>query len=502
MPEYLLGLDNGSTVIKAAIFDHAGREVAISRITIEMISPEVGHYQRNLDDVKQKNLTVIKEVIQKAKINAFDIKGVAITGHGNGLYLVDENGEPTFDGISSADSRADNIVKKWYADGTAAKVLPLTLQSLWPGQPPAIITWFKQNKPEVLQKTRWMMLAKDYIRYLLTGVIVTERTDISGVSLYNVVDDCYDDKILQILGISEYKNIFPEVKDSSEICGRVTKEVASATGLKSGTPVMGGLFDIHAAALACGVVEETETPRLNIVAGTWSINQYVTTKPQINNKLFMTSLCAKRGNWLITEGSATSASNLEWFVARFLQNEKRQAEQKNQSVYDICNKAIAETSADEADIIFLPFLFGSNVDAEISGTFLNLRMRHKRKHIIRAIYEGIVFSHRYHIEKLLTEMPANMEVVLAGGGANSNEWAQMFADILQVPVETTKVSELGALGASMVAGVGIGMFANLNDAAQKMVHVKRRFVPNISLSKEYNRKYMIYLKFIKQLSLE
>ena len=501
MSEYLLGLDNGSTVIKAAIFDLTGREIAISRTNVEMLSPETGHYQRNLAKVKEGNFTVIKEVIAKAEITGSDIKGIAITGHGNGLYLLDDKGNATFDGISSADSRAADIVNKWYADGTAEKILPLTLQSLWPGQPPAIISWFKQNKPEVLAKTRWMLLAKDYVRYLLTGIIAVERSDISGVSLYNVINDCYDERILEILDLSEYRNIFPEVKDSSEICGNITEEVAKETGLEIGTPVMGGLFDIHAAAVACGIVEETKVPKLNIIAGTWSINQYVTTKPQINRELFMTSLCAQRGNWLITEGSATSASNLEWFVTTFLQEEKKQAKRENRSIYDLCNKAIADTSPDETDIIFLPFLFGSNVKTEISGTFSNLRMRHKRKHVIRAIYEGIVFSHRYHIEKLFNSLPDNMEVVLAGGGANSREWSQMFADVLQMPVETTEVSELGALGAAMVAGVGVGTFTDLNEAAQKMVHVKKRFVPKVSVKNEYERKYQLYLNFIRQLSL-
>ncbi len=500
MSGYLLGLDNGSTVIKAGIFDLDGSEIAVARANVDVLSPHVGHYQRNLDDLRESNIQVIKDVITKAGISGSDILGVAITGHGNGAYLVDSNGRPTIDGISSADSRANDIVQEWYNNGTAKKILPYTLQSLWAGQPPAIITWLKKNEPDVLKETRWFMSAKDYIRYLLTGEIYIERTDISGMSLYNVVEDRYDDRIFSMLGLSEYKHIFPEVKDSCDICGRIVPDIAAATGLVEGTPVAGGIFDIQAAILATGIVEATEKPKLNIIVGTWSINQYLTETPKEDEHLFMTSLCAKKGNWLTTEGSATSASNLEWFVSTFLQLEKEVLKQEGNSVYEICNSAISNTSAEDTDIIFLPFLYGSNTDSSINGTFLNLRMRHKRDHVIRAVYEGIVFSHKYHIDKLFEEYPDGLEVVLAGGGANSRQWVQMFADILQVPVETTEGCELGALGAAMVAGVSVGAFDDIADAADRMVHVKERFEPNIGLKDVYAQKYLKYLNYIEKLS--
>ena len=232
---------------------------------------------------------------------------------------------------------------------------------------------------------------RDYIRYILTSEIYIERTDISGTCLYNVVEDRYDDRIFAILGLSEYKHIFPEVKDSCEISGRITSDIAVATGLVEGTPVAGGIIDIQAATLATGIVEATEKLKLNIIVGTWSINQYMTKTPKEDENLFMTTLCPKNGNWLITEGSATSASNLEWFVATFLQLEKKVLKQEGTSVYEICNSAIANTSPEDTDIVFLPFLYGSNTASTINGTLLNLRMSNERDHVIRAIYEGYCF---------------------------------------------------------------------------------------------------------------
>ena len=500
MSEYLLGLDNGSTVIKAAIFDLAGNEIAVARVNVEMLSPEPGHYQRNLDDVKVGNLEVIKDVILNAGIDGSEILGVAIAGHGNGAYLIDSNGNPTFDGVSSADSRAVEIVKKWYEDGTAKAILPYTLQRLWAGQPPAIIAWLRENKPEVLEKTKWVLLAKDYIRFLLTGEIYLERTDVSGTSIYSVLEDCYNEQIFNVLGLSKYRKLFPEVKDSCESCGKITAEIANLTGLKEGTPVAGGLFDIHSAAIATGIVEATAKPKLSVIVGTWSINQYVTKSHTVGDNFFMTSLFAKPDHWLVTEASATSASNLEWFVKTFLELEKVISNYKGKSVYDICNSEVKSTSPYDTDIVFLPFLFGSNINDEMNGTFLNLRMRHKRAHVIRAIYEGIIFSHKYHIDKLFDQYPEGLEIVLAGGGANSREWVQMFADIIQVPIETTNGHELGALGAAMVAGVNVKVFKDLNQAAEKMVHVKERFKPNFEFCEIYKQKYRRYLGYIEKLS--
>ena len=500
MSGYLLGLDNGSTVIKAAVFDLEGNEIAVVRESAEMLSPYKGHYQRDLEDVKIGNFNVIKAALKKSGVKGDEILGVAITGHGNGAYFIDSMGNPAFDGISSADSRAADIVNKWYADGTASEVLKYTLQSLWAGQTPAIIAWFKENLPEVLEKAQWVMMAKDYVRYLLTGEVFVEYTDVSGTSLYNVREGCYDERILSALGIAEYRRLLPEVKSPCEVCGRITHEVAAQTGLTEGTPVAGGLFDIQAATLATGIVEVTEKPKLNIVVGTWSINQYLTKNPTEDKDLFMTSIYAHPGSWLIMEGSATSASNLEWYVNTFLQLEKVIAKYEGRSVYDICNKEVAEITPEESDIVFLPFLYGSNVKADINGCFLNLRMRHKRGHVVRALYEGIVFSHKYHIDKLFKTYPEGLEVVLAGGGANSPVWVQMFADVLQLPIETTIVDELGALGAAMCAGVSVGAFSDLKESAQRMVKVKDRYEPNPDFAEIYMEKYERYLSYIDKLS--
>ena len=166
---YLMGIDNGGTVTKAALYDTAGTEIAVSSVKTEMLFPHPGHTEKNSNDLWAANARVIAEVMRKAQVAPAEIAGLAVTGHGNGLYLVGPDGKPAHDGINSADSRASDYVARWYQDGTYEKVLPRTCQSIWAAQPAALLAWFKDHEPEVLERTRWIFMCKDYIRYRLTG---------------------------------------------------------------------------------------------------------------------------------------------------------------------------------------------------------------------------------------------------------------------------------------------------------------------------------------------
>jgi L-xylulokinase len=185
-PAYLLGIDNGGTVTKAALYDTTGTEIAVASVKTQMLFPCPGHTEKDMGELWAANAHVISEVMARGRVEARQIAGVAVTGHGNGMYLVDAQGEPVRNGINSADSRATAIVEKWYADGTCARVLPRTCQSIWPAQPAALLAWFRDNDPDALARTRWILMCKDYIRYRLTGEAWAELTDFSGTSLVNV----------------------------------------------------------------------------------------------------------------------------------------------------------------------------------------------------------------------------------------------------------------------------------------------------------------------------
>jgi L-xylulokinase len=279
----------------------------------------------------------------------------------------------------------------------------------------------------------------------------------------------------------------------------VTKEAAKKTGLKEGTPVAGGLFDIDACAIATGITSEE---KLCIVAGSWCNNQYISKKPVVSKSLFMTSIYCMPGHWLMLEGSATSASNLEWFVTEFFAEERKQAEKQGKSVYDLCNELVASTSPEDTQVVFIPFLYGTNAEADTraKACFVGITGWHTRAYMVRAVYEGIVFSHKSHIEKLLPfrEMPKAARI--AGGAAHSPVWLQIFANVLQIPIEVTTRTELGTLGAAICAGVATKQFESFEQAAEKMVEVSQTYTPDPAKKELYEKKYATYRKTIETLN--
>ena len=177
MSRYFMGIDNGGTVCKVALYDNKGNELALASRKVEMVYPEPGHTEKIMSEFWGANLEAIAEVVEKSGIDPSDIAGIAPTGHGNGMFLVDADGNSVGNGIISTDSRADAWVKKWYADGTFEKINKKTLQSIWAAQPVSLLNWFRENRPEDLEKSRWVLMCKDYIRFMLTGEAFAEITD-------------------------------------------------------------------------------------------------------------------------------------------------------------------------------------------------------------------------------------------------------------------------------------------------------------------------------------
>ena len=496
MPKYLLGIDNGCTLSKAALYDLKGRCISVSSYKTKLIIPQYGFIERDMVELWNANVNVIKNIISESCIDPKEIVGISITGHGNGVYLVGENGEPVYNGIISTDSRAKDYIKKWYQDGTFEKVFPKTIQSIWAGQPVAILAWFKEHNPNILKKIKWIFMCKDYIRYCLTGEAFAEITDISGTNLMNISDLKYDEELLQDFGLEDIICKLPPIRYSSDICGYVTKKAADLTGLEEGIPIAGGLFDIDACAIATGVIN---TDKFCIVAGTWSINEFVTRKPIMSKDLFSNTIFCIPGYWLVLEGSPTSASNLEWFVTQFFGEENRLAKKKGVSIYTICDKMVLNIKPEDNDLIFMPFLFGSNVNVNARACFIGLNGLHTKANILRSVYEGIVFSHLYHIEKLLSFRDKPRSISISGRASRSKAWVQIFADIIQIPIEVTCGTELGTLGAAICSGIATGKFTSYSNAVQSMVRISYICEPDIECMKIYKKKYQLYKKAIELL---
>ena len=496
MAKYLLGTDNGCTVAKAALFTLEGEELAVASRKIDTITPQLGYVEMDMTRSWQATVESIREVLAKANVDPKEIVCVASAGHGNGLYLVDKDGNPVYNAISSTDARGRKYIDQWAADGVDKAIRPKTMQSIWPAQPNALLAWLRDNEPDVMKKAGWVFMCKDYIRFRLTGKIAAELTDMSGTSLMNVGTAEYDDEVLEAFGIPEMRELLPPLVRSADICGEVTAEAAAETGLAAGTPVAGGMFDIDACGLSTGLTDEGP---LCMIAGTWGNNQYISKTPVVDEDVFMTSCYAIPEYYLMLEGSATSASNLEWFVTEFFPMEREAAEKEGKSVFDLVNDLVAATTPEETAIVFLPFLYGSNVNPDAKASFIGLNNYHGRGHVLRAIYEGVIFGHRFHVDRLLKYRSMPEAIRFTGGAARSKVWVQIFADIFQVPVQIPEGTELGALGAAILGAVASGCYDSFDAAVAAMVKFTRTQEPDPARKDLYEAKYARHNKIIESL---
>ena len=494
MAHYFVGIDNGGTMSKAAVFAVDGRELASAGRPVDILSPHPGWSERDMDAMWQGTAAAIREAIQKSGVDAAEIAGVACTGHGNGLYLIDAEGRPVRNGINSMDGRAAAIIADWKARGIDQQALPKITQCIWPAQPNALLAWLREHEPETLARAASLLMAKDYMRYCLTGRVAMELTDMSATSLMNVVTESYDDSVLELFGLSEMKRLFPPLVKTAELCGSVTAEAAALTGLKIGTPVAGGMFDIDACGLASGCIDEAA---LVMVAGTWGNNQYIAQQPLIDKDLFMTTCYSVPGWYLMLEGSPTGAGNLEWFAAEFLSEKKTVL--AGQSLWQWADATVAERPVREEDPLFLPFLYGSNVGAGFKSCILGMDHRMTRNDVMRAVYEGCIFSHNYHLNRLCKFRPRPEVIRLTGGASKSAVWVQMFADVFQIPVEVPAGSELGALGAAIAAAVASGVYPSWAQAVAAMTRVAQRYEPNRGRAQVYAARYQRYCAAIEAL---
>lgn len=494
---YLMGIDNGGTFSKAAIFDEYGNQISVaSELTINT-TPQPGYMERDMESLWEINVRVIKAAIEKSGISACDIGGVSFSGHGKGLYMVGYDGMPSYNGIISTDARAWEYVKKWNYDGTKEKVFEKSFQEILACQTVSILAWFKDNKPEVLAKTRYIFAVKDYIRYMLTGEAYAEYTDFSGANLVNLTTMEYDRELLALFGLEEIFEKLPKLRYAADICGYVTNGASKKTLLPTGIPAAAGMFDVDACGIASGLSNENE---MCMIAGTWSINEFIRKKPIMNKTVALNSMFCIPGYFLIEESSPTSAGNMEWFIQNLMNFEKEAAKSEGVSIYDITNEWIEAVEPEANNLIFLPFLNGSNEDPLAKGTFVGLTAYHNKKHMLRAVYEGIVFSHLTHVKKLLKNRAAPSSIRLSGGAANSEVWIQIFADALQIPVDVITNKELGAQGAAMAAGIAAGIYMDYEDAIKRTVTISKTIEPRIKYKEIYEEKYTAYRAVIDGLS--
>ncbi len=480
--KYLLGLDAGNTVIKAVLFDLEGNQIAMHALDGQSSAPAPGRVERDLNELWANAGEAISGCVAAAGIDAADIAAIGCAGHGNGLYLLDKSGAPLV-GIQSLDNRAAELASE-LAAAHGDRFHEICLQKPWPSQTPTLLAWIKRYEPEIYANTGTVMLCKDFITHKLTGARVSDISDMSGCGLTRMPDCSYDHELLALYGLEDAKSLLPRLIDPADVAGTVSEEAAAQTGLAVGTPVVGGYFDVVSSALGSGVIKPGEA---SIIAGTWSINQVFSESPVVDQSVFMASGFAP-DRFVNIEASATSAANLEWYVRELVERSAH-----HDDPFGYCNDKVGEVAPQSDDPFFHPFLYGSGQGAEFRAGFYGLAGWHGEGHMLRALFEGVVFEHRRHIETLKQAGVAFDHAILSGGGSRSPHWPQMFADCLGVPITVAEAQETGALGAVIGAATAVGIVENYEDGIARMTRAKQTCQPNPDMQGHYDSRYQTYL---------
>lgn len=480
---YLLGLDAGNTVIKAVLFDALGRQLAAHGIDGATHKPAAGMVERSVSELWENAKSAIAGCIGAAGIDPSDIVAIGTAGHGNGLYLLDRDSGPLI-GIQSLDTRAAALAAELDL-AAGADMHAIGLQRPWPSQTPTLLAWLKRLRPEVYRRAGTLLFAKDILTWRLTGERASEISDMSGAGLLRLPQAEYDSDLLALYGLEDAVGLLPQLLQPSSVVGLVTAEAAAATGLARGTPVVAGYFDVVASALGSGAVGAGAA---SVVVGSWSINQVFSDAPVRDDRVFMVTAYGP-GLFINMENSATSAANLEWYVRALVERGGH-----HDDPFGFVNEVVAGVTRAHDDPLFHPFLYGGRLGAHQRGGFFGLAGWHGEGHLLRSIFEGVMFEHRRHIGVLAEAGVTFSTAALSGGGSRSAQWAQMFADGLGVPVTVAEARETGALGAAMAAAIGVRLYPNEAEAVAAMARPAQSFAPDPAMQAHYDRRYAIWTR--------
>ncbi len=478
-PDLLLGIDIGNTVVKAVLFDLEGRQIARHGVDGTTLKPAPGMVERPVVELWANAQAAISGCLQG--IDPARIAAIGLAGHGNGLYLLDKAQKPLL-GIQSLDSRAASLATE-LDQGVGAALHDICLQRPWPSQTPVLLAWLKAHRPEIYAQAGTLCFAKDIIGLQLTGTACSEVSDMSGAGLLRLPEAQYDSALMALYGLTDALPLLPPLVQPTDIVGHVTPKAGAETGLRPGTPVVAGYFDVVASALGSGAVAPGAA---SIVLGSWSINQVFADAPLRDPAVFMVTTFGP-GRFANMDNSATSAANLEWYVRTLVERGDHAGDP-----FALVNDLVGCAAIAPDDPMFHPFLYGGRHSAHQRGGFYGLAGWHDEGHMLRALYEGVAFEHRRHVAVLTAAGASIAQVYLSGGGTRSPHWPQMMADVLGLPVQLGRVTETGALGAAIAASVGAALHPDEEAAVAAMTHPRAILLPDPTRRALHDRRFAVW----------
>jgi len=420
-------------------------------------------------------------VLKHADAKGSDVRGIGLSGQMHGLVMMDEAGKVIRPSLIWCDQRSQPQVDWINERAGKQNVVAWTANPVLTGFTLPKLLWVRDHEPNHYGRLRRMLLPKDYLRYQLTGEYATEVSDASGTALLDVVNRRWSTALLEKLGLDA--SILPKVHESPDVTGQLTKAAAQATGLAEGTPVVGGGGDQAASAVGNGIVSAGIA---SCTVGTSGVVFAHLDKPSYDAPGRVHTFChAVPGAWHVMGVTQGAGLSLQWFRNQLAPG----------ADYDALTAEAAKAPPASQGLFWLPYLMGErtpHLDANARGGWIGLTAKHTRADLIRSLLEGVSFSQKDCLT-IIEQMGVRISSVrLSGGGARSEFWRRMFANIFDRRVATLASQEGSAYGAALLAMVGTGAFASVPEACSRVIRETASVDPNQDEARTYGAAYEIY----------
>ncbi len=468
-----LGLDIGTSVIKAALFDGSGRECAEASARMQLLAAPIGWSELDGDAVWHLVTKVIKSLFHDGAYSVGDVRAVGVTGVMVGVWLLDEEGSLLRAPILWNDARAQVLIDRLRSENPRlfSQIFAHSGSTMQLGCTLPVLAWLKENEPEALARARHVVCAKDYIRYRLTGRIATDESE-AVMAPGSAVLRSFHPEPAELLGVTELLHLLAPVERGETCAGEVTAEASALTGIPVGTPVAIGTGDTGACVLGAGAHAPGQAVT---VLGTTCLNGVIFDVPAYEPSDLGLLFCIPGERWMKTMVNVAGTTVLDWCLNSLCPDIG-----SGDRPYEALG-ALAESShAGSGGVIFVPYLSASGVIAPriepgARAGFHGLAPQHSRADLVRSIYEGMAYAIRDCYEQI---GGAGAGIRLSGGGARSPFWAQMISDVTGYAVEIPEGTQFGAKGAALCSAVAIGDFASIGEAVEATYRAKRRHDPS------------------------
>jgi xylulokinase len=490
LTDYFLGLDAGTTSVKAALFDSRGNCAGIGREEYQLSTPSAEQAELEAEIYWSSSVNAIRAAIAQAGVTPAQVKAITISSQGETTIALDGQGLPLRPALVWLDNRSVSQAEKLASRFDRQEVYEVTgVTEIGPTWTACKILWIKENEPRVFEQARKFLLVKDYLIYRLSGEYATEGAIACTTLLYDIRRHQWWAEMLDAVGISPSQ--LPAITRPGEAVGRLTASAAGLLGLDQRTLVINGGMDQCTGAVGAGSI----TPDIvSETTGAAMAMQVTTPYPDMRSNIHIPlSVHSLPGSYLFVPVLPTGGMTFKWFRDTFGDREIQLAKESGRDAYDLLTTMAARVAPGCDGLVMLPHLMGALSPEEnlaARGVFCGFTLGHDKGHFVRAILEGVAFNLRQILAALNQAGYHFNEVRTSGGGARSPLWNQIKADVCGLPIVTLANEEAALLGDAILAGVACGVFSSVAEACAQMVAIKERILPGegqVVYEKAYQR---------------